>query len=52
MKKIILLIILIFTVIGCAEIEEMNRERRERGRKCVYNQYGNIECGYKSPPRN
>ncbi len=31
---------------------EVQRERRERGQKCVYNQYGNIECGYKSPPRN
>ena len=25
---------------------EMHRERRERGDKCVYNQYGNIVCGY------
>ena len=46
MKKIILLVVLIFTVISCAEIQEMDRYVKERGTKCVYNQYGNIECGY------
>ncbi len=46
MKKIILLIILTFTIISCAEIQEMENYRRARGDKCVYNQYGNIVCGY------
>lgn len=46
MKKIILLMILIFTVLSCSEIVEMDRYRIERGRKCVYNQYGNMVCGY------
>ena len=46
MKKIILLIILTFTVISCAEFMEMDQYRRDRGSKCVYNQHGNIICGY------
>ncbi len=50
MKKIILLIVLIFMIVSCSDIQEMDRQIRERGRKCVYNQYGNIECGFIGPP--
>ena len=51
MKKIILLIaLLIFTIISCSDIQEMDRQIRERGQKCVYNQYGNIVCGFIGPP--
>ena len=46
MKKIILLIILTFTVISCAEIQALEKNRRDRGTKCVYDYYGNMICGY------
>ena len=46
MRKVLLLVILIFTVIGCAEIQEMDRNRRERGDKCVLDPRGNMICGY------
>ena len=41
-------------IIGCTAEDiqmwqKVDRERRERGQKCVYNQYGNIECGFLSP---
>ena len=46
MKKIILLIILTFTVISCAEFMEMDQYRKDRGTKCVYDPGGNMNCGY------
>ena len=50
MKKIILLIaLLIFTIISCSDIQEMDREINRRGRKCVYDPGGNIICGFLSP---
>ena len=52
MKKFILLIALIFIIVSCSDIQEFERERNQRGRKCVYDAYGNIECGFKSPPIN
>ena len=49
MKKIMMLIILIITVTNCSlfdlkEWEEVQRERKERGRKCGYTQGGNFFC--------
>ncbi len=52
MKKFILLIALIFIIVSCSDIQEFENEINQRGRKCVYNQYGNIVCGFKSPPIN
>ena len=48
----ILVMIISCTAKDFALWNEVQRERRERGQKCVYNQYGNIECGFLSPPRN
>jgi len=47
MKKIMLLIILIITIISCTEADrelwrEVDRENRERGVKCLYDGKGNI----------
>ena len=50
MKKIIILIALIFMIVSCSDIQEMDRQIRERGQKCVYDAYGNIECGFIGPP--
>ena len=57
MKKIIIIMGILAMIISCTAEDfalwnEVQRERRERGQKCVYNQYGNIECGFLSPPRN
>ena len=57
MKKIIITMSVLAMMISCTAEDfalwnEAQRERRERGQKCVYNQYGNIVCGFKSPPRN
>ena len=52
MKKIILLSILIMTIIGCTEADrqmrrEVDREYKERGRKCLYTSKGSIiSCRY------
>jgi len=52
MKKIMLLIILIMTIIGCTEADrqmmrEVDREYKERGRKCLYTSKGSIiSCRY------
>ena len=45
MKKIIMLIILIMTIISCTEADrqmmrEVDREERERGVECLYNHKG------------
>ena len=47
MKKIMLLIILIITIIGCTEADrelwrEVDRENRERGVRCKYNHKGEL----------
>ena len=57
MKKIIITMSVLAMIISCTAEDfalwnEAQRERRERGQKCVYNQYGNIVCGFKSPPIN
>jgi len=51
MKKIIVLIILLLTVMSCSELSEMEARRqqrlRERGRECIYNKRGGLEyCRY------
>ena len=53
MKRIIMLIILIITIISCTEADrqimrEADRERRERGRECTYNYKGELigSCDY------
>ena len=57
MKKIIIIMGILAIIISCSaediqRWQRVDRERKERGQKCVYNQYGNIECGFLSPPRN
>ena len=49
MKKIIMLAILAMTVVGCelldpAGWEKASEYRRERGRTCYKDQYGNVRC--------
>lgn len=49
MKKIIMLIILAMTVVGCELFDSerwarINREDAERGRTCYKDQYGNVSC--------
>ena len=51
MKKIIIIMSVLAMIISCTAKDfelwnEMHRERRERGDKCVYDNYGNIICGY------
>ena len=53
MKKIILLLILIMTIISCTETDrrlmrEVEQERRERGVECLYNHKGEPigSCNY------
>ncbi|WP_369713699.1 hypothetical protein AB8B23_04895 [Leptotrichia sp. HSP-342] len=51
MKKIIVLIILLLTVMSCSELTELEAGRqqrlRERGRECRYNYKGELQhCGY------
>ena len=51
MKKIIIIMSVLALIISCTAKDialwnEMDRQRRERGKKCVSNQYGNIVCGY------
>ena len=49
MKKIIMLVILAMTVVGCELFDSerwarINREDAERGVRCYKNQYGNMYC--------
>lgn len=49
MKKIIMLVILAMTVVGCELFDSerwarIHREDAERGVKCYKNQYGNVFC--------
>ena len=47
MKKILILVILIITIIGCSYMEGGERAIRERGRRCRYNYKGELQhCGY------
>ena len=48
MKRIIMLIILIITIISCTEADrrlmrEADREMNERGRECRHNKRGGLE---------
>ena len=47
MKRIIMLIILVMTVMSCSYFEGAERARKERGRECMYNYKGEVQvCGY------
>jgi len=51
MKRIIMLIILIITIISCTEADrrlmrEADREERERGVECTYNKKGEVTSCY------
>ena len=51
MKKIIIIMGILAMIISCTAEdmqlwEDVKRERSERGKKCVYDYYGNIMCGY------
>ena len=42
--KILILILVGVSVIGCSLLDEVNREDEERGRTCYEDQYGNVRC--------
>ena len=42
--KILILILVGLSVIGCSLLDEVNREDQERGRTCYKDQYGNVHC--------
>ena len=42
--KILILILVGLSVIGCSLLDEVNREDEERGRTCYKDQYGNVRC--------
>ena len=49
MKRIIVILILVMTTIGCTLFdmeswERIEREDKERGRTCYRNEYGNYSC--------
>ena len=49
MKKLIILIILAMTIVGCELLDSNSWDRArqkaaERGRRCYRNSYGNIFC--------
>ena len=49
MKKIIVLVILAMTVVGCELLDtagwnKASEYRRERGRECYRDRYGNFYC--------
>ncbi|MDO5089153.1 MAG: hypothetical protein Q4D53_05150 [Leptotrichiaceae bacterium] len=54
MKKVLILIILIITVLSCTSEDaalwnEISRQRKERGHGCYRDPYsGNTHCGYKN----
>ena len=43
MKKIIILVILIFTILSCSYMEGGERAIRERGLRCRYNYKGEVQ---------
>ena len=42
--KILILILVGLSMIGCSLLDEVNREDQERGRTCYKDQYGNVYC--------
>ena len=51
MKKIIMLVVLVITVMSCSELSEMEarhqQRMKERGWECMYNHKGEIQgCNY------
>ena len=45
MKKIIMLVILVATIMGCSYLD--GSEARRRGRECMYNYKGELQgCNY------
>ena len=51
MKKIIIIMSMLVMIVSCTaediqRWQRVDREKRERGKKCVYDYYGNIMCGY------
>ena len=42
--KILILILVGLSVIGCSLLDEVNREDQERGRECYRDRYGNFYC--------
>ena len=51
MKKIIIIMSMLVMIVSCTaediqRWQRVEREKRERGKKCVYDYYGNIMCGY------
>ena len=47
MKRIVMLVILVITIIGCSYMEEGERSIRERGLECRYNYKRELQhCGY------
>jgi len=51
MKKIIMLVVLVITIMSCSELSEMEarhqQRMKERGWECMYNYKGEIQgCNY------
>jgi len=51
MKKIIMLVVLVITIMSCSELSEMEarhqQRMKERGWECMYNHKGEIQgCNY------
>ena len=42
--KILILILVGLSMIGCSLLDEVNREDEERVRTCYKDQYGNVFC--------
>ena len=42
--KILILILVGLSMIGCSLLDEVNREDEERGRTCYRDRYGNFYC--------
>ena len=42
--KILILILVGLSMIGCSLLDEVNREDEERGRTCHRDRYGNFYC--------
>jgi hypothetical protein len=47
MKKIIMSVVLVATIMSCSYFEGAERSMRERGYECTYNSKGEVQvCGY------
>ena len=45
MKRIVMLVILMMTIVGCSYLD--GSEAKRRGRECMYNSRGEVQvCGY------